>query len=319
MNITTKAVNELWTETYRPKTLNDICLPKRIKDMFVNDDIIQNYIFYGHQGTGKTTLARILAKQYNALVINASLENGIDTIRNKVDNFCGLRSLTSKGFKMVYFEEADKMSVDAQEGLRGLIEEYVGTTRFLFTCNNVDKIIAPIMSRLVDINFNFTGEEETEQTRNYAIRMKSIAEANGMTFEKEATIKIFKDHFPDMRSIVQRMENLYRSGKRNVVLSDLKDSGGIQNKDFFNFLIQSPVPTTIYTMVSVYKGREHTLIGDLSQNFTTFVASKPELAPKIGDVAILIHKYSYQIKFVVDPFVTILALCTELSQVLKSK
>ena len=154
--------NMVWVEKYRPQTLDEIMLPDRIKKMFTNG-CQGNFFFFGLQGTGKTTIAKILAKGHDTLQINASSENGIDTVRNKIVNFCQAASF--RGYRFVILDEADMLSQQAQTALRGTIEMFYKTTRFIFTGNYPEKLLAPIMSRFEQIDMNFTAEEEKEQAK----------------------------------------------------------------------------------------------------------------------------------------------------------
>jgi replication factor C small subunit len=233
----TTAQTMLWEELYRPQTFNDIVLPARIKKQFTTPGIIQNYLFHGPQGTGKSTLAKILAKQYNALFINASLRNDVQSIRTDIDNFCALQSLDSNRFKLVVFDEADHLSQAAQAALRGVIEEYNQTARFIFTCNYPEKLTDPIKSRLEEINFDFANpEEQNEQTRGYISRLVFIASANGMVCDKEAISFIFKKNYPDIRSMIQKLQNLHRSGITHATLNDVQKTSSVKYEDLFTFI-----------------------------------------------------------------------------------
>lgn len=316
--MTTLAKNKLWTELYRPQTLNDICLPSRIKSIFESDSIIQNYLFYGHQGTGKTSLAKIIAKKYNALIINASLQNNVDTIRTQIDNFCALQSLDNYGFKVVLMDEADHLSQQSQAALRGVIETYSDTTRFIFTCNFVDKLLDPIKSRLEPINFDFIdANEQKEQTANYIKRLVYIAHEHNMQIDKDALAHIYKKSYPDMRSMISNLESLYKSGVMHVTLADVTKTIGLKYEDLFKFLCNMPMSTALYSTLSAYKGKEHYILKELSYNFVTYCASQPQYASKLGDIAIKVHKYSVESKQCIDPFVTLLACCYELTLILK--
>lgn len=149
--------NSLWTEKYRPFSLNDIVLSKDDREFFDSLDAkkeIPHLLFAGVQGTGKTSLAKILVNdvldcQY--LYINASDENGIDAVRGKIVGFAKTKALDGK-IKVVLLDEADNISLDGQKALRNVIEEFAVNTRFILTCNYLFKVIPPIQSRCQIVN-----------------------------------------------------------------------------------------------------------------------------------------------------------------------
>ena len=142
--------NTLLVEKYRPSTLEHYVGNENIKEViqkYLNQNDIQNFIFYGGAGTGKTTLAKIIVKNLDCdfLYLNASDENGIDTIREKVKGFASTASF--KGIKVVILDEADFITIQGQAALRNVIETFSRSTRFILTCNYIERVIDPIQSR----------------------------------------------------------------------------------------------------------------------------------------------------------------------------
>ncbi len=142
--------NTLLVEKYRPTVLQDYVGNEQVKDTiqkYLDQNDIQNFIFYGPAGTGKTTLAKLIVKNLDCdyLYINASDENGIDTIREKVKGFASAASWN--GIKVVILDEADFITINGQAALRNVIETFSRSTRFILTCNFVERIIDPIQSR----------------------------------------------------------------------------------------------------------------------------------------------------------------------------
>ena len=139
--------NTLFVEKYRPTTLKTYVGNENIKETiqkYLDQDDIQNFIFYGPAGTGKTTLAKIIVKSLNCdyLYINASDENGIDTIRDKVKGFAS--SASWSGVKVVILDEADFITIQGQAALRNVIETFSRSTRFILTCNFIERLIDPL-------------------------------------------------------------------------------------------------------------------------------------------------------------------------------
>jgi replication factor C small subunit len=205
--------NNLYVERYRPKTLTDIVLTNEERAYFESlksKDEIPNLLFAGNPGTGKTTLSKIIATdildcQY--LYINASDENGIDTIRSKVIGFASTKSLDGK-LKIVLFDECDALTLDSQKALRNVIEEYSHNTRFIFTCNYLFKIIPALQSRCQI--FNLTPPLDGVLNRVVAI-LKNEGIAVPDT-EKPKLVELVRSGYPDMRRIINDIQKFSFTG-----------------------------------------------------------------------------------------------------------
>ena len=203
--------NQLWVEKYRPKTLEDILLDADIKDHFkkIVDDV-PNLLFYGSPGTGKSTLAKVIVNdilkcQY--LYINASDENGIDTIRNKVISFAKTRSIDGNK-KVVILEEADGLTGESLRILRNVMEEYVDTTRFILTGNYLNKIIEPIRSRCIMFKL------KTDVVSCIGRIVKILKEEN-IVVDSHLKVKLAEfitERFPDMRRILNDLQKYSVTG-----------------------------------------------------------------------------------------------------------
>ena len=194
----------LWVEKYRPKTLDDCILPKKIKEdlqAFIEKGDIPNLIFHSrNSGVGKTTVARALVDQlgYDVLFINASLENGIDVLRNKIATFASTVSLVASK-KCVILDEADQLSQAMQPALRGFIEQFSTNVRFIFTCNYVNKLLPAILSRCAVIDFNIPSAERKELMKMSLARLEYILRNEGKEYNQKAVAKVLVAHFPDLR------------------------------------------------------------------------------------------------------------------------
>jgi len=203
----------LFVEKYRPKKLEDVVLTPEEKLYFEalkGRDEIPNLLFAGNPGTGKTTLSKIIATdildcQY--LYINASDENGIDTIRSKVIGFASTKSLDGK-LKLVLFDECDALTLDSQKALRNVIEEYSHNTRFIFTCNYLFKIIPALQSRCQIFNL-------TPPLNGVLNRVVEVLKNEGITVpdtEKPKLVELVRSGYPDMRRILNDIQKFSYTG-----------------------------------------------------------------------------------------------------------
>jgi len=194
----------LWIEKYRSETLeqyigND-AIKARIADCIVSNDI-PHFIFAGSAGTGKTTLAKLIVKniQCDYLYLNASDENGIDVIRDKVKGFAS--TSTFKPLKVVILDEADFLTQPAQAALRNLIEEYSITTRFVLTCNYIERLIEPLQSRC-EIHIL------KPPTKGAVAKhiCTNILDVEGIKYEMADIAQVVNTFYPDVRSIIKTLQ-----------------------------------------------------------------------------------------------------------------
>ena len=202
----------LWVEKYRPVSMDTYLGNKHLKDkvsIYIESGDLPHLLFYGRAGTGKTTLAKLLAKHIDCdcLYINASDENNVDTVRTKVKNFAS--TLGFKDLKIVILDECDYITPNAQAALRNLMETFSRTTRFILTCNFVERIIDPIQSRCQ--SFQIVPPSKTE----VAQRLNSILEEEEINFEMDSLKTLINSGYPDIRRIIN-------SAQRQVVNYELK-------------------------------------------------------------------------------------------------
>lgn len=213
MNMLEQAV---WSEKYRPSKVADCILPsatkKHVMDMIESGNIT-HLLLAGTAGTGKTTLARAIVNEMDGelLFINASLENGIDTIRTKVMQYSSTVSLEGKP-KFLLFDEFDGLSRNAMESLRGIIEEFKNV-RFFFTCNFKNRIIDAIISRTVEINFTIPADEKSKLQSQFFKRIVEILKKENVEFDPKAVAELIQKSYPDNRKILNELQR-YASGGR---------------------------------------------------------------------------------------------------------
>jgi len=207
--------NNLWTEKYRPHKLRDLVLSSWNRTYFEGlKDEIPNMLFVGTPGIGKTTIAKILVQEVlkcQYLYINASDENGIDTIRSKVSNFAQTRSIDGK-VKVVILDEADGITLDGQRALRNTMEEHSSYTRFILTANYKHKIIPAIQSRTQHFDL-------TPEMADVVERVVEIIKQEGVNITAEQKVKLgklFKENYHDIRKTINLVQKYSITGKLNI-------------------------------------------------------------------------------------------------------
>lgn len=209
----------LW-EKWRPKKIEDIILLPRIRKHF-EDGINGNYIFYGHFGTGKTSLARILIGKYTKdkpfLELNSSLFTSIDVLRNQIEDFCKFTPMMSgdSDIKYIFLDEFERVSAQFQDAFKAFIEKYNKNVRFIITTNHINKISDGIKSRIPQINFDCQNvEEERFLKKEMFSRIKNvILKEEGIDISKEDLVAIITKKFPDFRSIMVELQNFISTGE----------------------------------------------------------------------------------------------------------
>ena len=205
--------NSLLVEKYRPSKLENYVGNENIKksiSKYLDQNDIQNLIFYGPAGTGKTTLAKLCIQNLDCdhLYINASDERGIETIRDKVQGFASVASF--KPLKVVILDEADFLTIQAQASLRNIIETFSRTTRFILTCNFVERIIDPLQSRCQVLKVVPPTKKEV------AIHLADICKKEGIKFEPIAIGKVVNQYYPDLRKMLNTIQSSSKDGSLDL-------------------------------------------------------------------------------------------------------
>jgi DNA polymerase III delta prime subunit len=209
----------LWIEKYRSENLeqyigND-AVKSRISDCIDKNDI-PHFLFAGTAGTGKTTLAKLIVKNIKCdyLYINASDENGIDVIRDKVKGFAS--TSTFQPLKVVILDESDFLTQPAQAALRNLIEEYSITTRFVLTCNYIERLIEPLQSRCE--THILKPPTKGDVARHICT---NILDVESIKYEMSDVVSIIKEYYPDVRSIIKVLQQNVKDSKLSIAALDV--------------------------------------------------------------------------------------------------
>lgn len=300
----------LFVEKYRPRTVSETVLPKRIKDVFqkyVDRKEIPNLLLTGPAGVGKTTVALAMCDEIdlNYLMINSSEERGIDTLRTKIVGFASTVSLTG-GHKVVILDEADGLTADAQTALRGIIEKFSSNCTFILTCNFKARLIDAIHSRCTTIDFTLHRNEKPAMALEFYKRIVEILEIEGIEYDKKTIIALIQKYFPDYRRILNELQRYASDGiVGNSVLTQISDIRGIEElvrylKDK-NF---SEMRKWVVLNSDIDPARIYRKIYDSLYDYL-----KPESIPQ---AVVTLAEYQYKSAFVADQEVCLVACLTEM-------
>lgn len=210
--------NKLWTEFYRPKTIDEYVFTdstlKQQVQAWIEQKSIPHLLLYGPAGTGKTTLAKILVNQleidgFDFLQVNASRDNGVDFLKNKIEGF--VSTVPFGDLKIVLLDEADYLSQPAQGILRGLLETYAANARFILTCNFHHKIIPPLKSRCTEIHIDKTDPVE------FTERVAQILIQENVDFDLEVLDTYVKATYPDLRKCLNLLQTNSITGQLRII------------------------------------------------------------------------------------------------------
>ena len=235
----------LWVEKYRPQTIEDCILPTSLKKTFqqiVDTGEMHNMLLTGSAGLGKTTVARALCNELDLdyLLINASEEGNIDTLRSKIKQFASTVSLNGGNYKVVILDEADYLNAQStQPALRGFIEEFSSNCRFILTCNFKNRIIEPLHSRCSVIEFNTTKKQLAELAAQFMKRLQTILGTEEVDYNNKILAELIMRYAPDWRRVINECQRYSSSGEiTSDILIGLSDQNiaslvnHLKSKDF---------------------------------------------------------------------------------------
>lgn len=299
----------LWTEKYRPQTVDDCILPDRLKQPFqeyVNQKQIPNLLLAGGAGVGKTTIAKAMCNEIGCdfMVINGSDESGIDTFRTKIKNYASSMSL-SGGRKVIIIDEADYLNPNStQPALRNAIEEFASNCSFIFTCNYKNRIIEPLHSRCAVIDFGLKNGEKAKMASAFFKRIQSILQSEKIDADEKVLAELIKKHFPDFRRVLNELQRYSQFGKIDTgILVQIADisidelSKHIVAKDF----------GAIRKWVAMHEIDNTTLFRKLYDTLSDTL--KPSSVPQ---AVVILADYQYKAAFVADQEINTVACLTEI-------
>ena len=303
----------LWVERWSPESVEDLILPKNIKNFFLNvvkdGQLNQNLILQGSQGCGKTQTIKTLCKitKQDVLFLNGSSEGRfLDTVRNQVINFGTTVSMFSDKKKVIFFDEFDGTTNDVMLCLRGVIEQLHNNVCFIFTCNNLNKIIEPIQSRCVVLKYTpILKEEKPQMMSDVFKRVSYILDQQNIEYDKRVILELIKVHFPDTRQLLNVLQRYSVSGTIDSAI--LASFSNVKLNDLIKYLKEKNFP-------EVRKWVMANLDNDASSVLRMVYDALYEHldGPSIASSVLIIAKYQYQSAFVADQEINLLACLTEI-------
>lgn len=303
--------NTLWVEKFRPGTLDGYVGNEHIIEkvkIYLKSGDVPHLLFYGNAGTGKTTLAKIIANNVDAdvMYVNASDENNIETVRTKIKSFAS--TVGFRQWKIVILDEADYMTPNGQAALRNLMETFSTTTRFILTCNYVEKIIDPIQSRCQ--TFSITPPSKKEVAK----RIVDILNELEVKYDMADIVTIINAGYPDIRRVLNSCQrqvidgilvidssSLIQANYMTKVLDILKSDQSV--KDSFTNIRQIIADSKVQDFTSLYK-----FLFDELDNYAK---------GHVGPVILILAESQYQDAFAVDKELHVMSMIVKLVSELK--
>ena len=307
--------NSLWVEKYRPKNLEDYVASKSVKEkinLYLQNQDVPHLLLYGPPGTGKTTLAKIIAGKLDCdlLYLNASDENSVDTIRDKVKSFAS--QVGFRTWRIIILDEADYMTPNAQAILRNIMESFSTTTRFILTCNHVEKIHDAIYSRCQPFEIRPLSKEEVAE------RLVNILDSESVKYELEDIAVLVNKSYPDIRRIINSAASYSSKGFLKL------DSASILEANYIDKIIEvlknlgaaSKMKQTFETIRQLIADSG---VRDFSDLYTGLYSRIDEFAKgHIGPVILILSEAQYRDSFSVDKEINVMAMFVQLLQELYS-
>ena len=304
--------NSLWVEKYRPNTLENYVGNDHLKGIikrYLGENDIQNLIFYGPAGTGKTTLAKLLTKNLNCeyLYINASDERGIETIRDKVSGFASTMSF--KPLKVVILDEADFLTIQAQASLRNVIETFSKSTRFILTCNYVERIIDPLQSRCQVLKVVPPSKGEVAK-HIFSILTKEYIQHNN-----EDLKFVVNHYYPDVRKMINACQmscvKISVPDEQGIPVLELQLSDDtLVSSNYINKVIELlPNKKSFKDIRQVIADSN---VQDFEALYKALYERIDEYTSRPAEAIIIIEEYMYHSNFRIDKEINVMACISKL-------
>lgn len=300
----------LWVEKYRPKKLVETLLPSAVKkslQQMLNSGELQNMLFTGTAGIGKTTAARALCEELGLdyIVINGSEEGNIETLRGKIRQFASTVSL-SGGYKVIILDEADYLNPQStQPALRGFIEQFSDNCRFILTCNFKNRIIEPLHSRCAVYDFNVPKDELPKIAELFLSRLKFILQKENIKGDPKQLVDVIMRYVPDWRRVINETQRNCIDGEFNLLTSSTGSD------DQFNKLFDALKNKDFKTMRSWVVNHMDLDTSAIIRGIYDRLSDKVQPA-SIPQLVLILADYQYKAAFVADHELNLVACMTEI-------
>lgn len=303
--------HKLYVEKYRSKVLDEYVGNETLKQViakYIEQNDIQNLLLYGPPGTGKTTLAKLLINNINCdhLYINASDERGIETIREKVQGFASTASF--KPLKVIILDEADFITIQGQAALRNVIETYSMSTRFILTCNFIERIIDPLQSRCQVLKIVPPSKGEV------AKHVVTVLEKENTEYDLDSIKTVVNQFYPDLRKILNTCQLSTHSGKLTL------DKSVLIASNYIDKVISELIKPTLTSWKTIKQIIADSNISEYDELFRELYNRVEEYSKgNDGEIIILVSESQYQSNFRIDKEINIMACISQILKVILKK
>lgn len=303
--------HKLYVEKYRSKVLDEYVGNETLKQVigkYIEQNDIQNLLLYGPPGTGKTTLAKLLINNINCdhLYINASDERGIETIREKVQGFASTASF--KPLKVIILDEADFITIQGQAALRNVIETYSMSTRFILTCNFIERIIDPLQSRCQVLKIVPPSKGEV------AKHVVTVLEKENTEYDLDSIKTVVNQFYPDLRKILNTCQLSTHNGKLTL------DKSVLIASNYIDKVITELTKPTLTSWKTIKQIIADSNISEYDELFRELYNRVEEYSKgNDGEIIILVSESQYQSNFRIDKEINIMACISQILKVILKK